>query len=213
MAARSLDRLWLLGGVVGAVMLAMIGWLFFISPQYSQAESLRDEAIGEEQRLVTQGRQLAALREQNAKLPQYRSELARARLALPADPNLSPLLRELQQVEAAEGVDVAAFSVGEPSSQTTAGASIQSVPLSLVVVGQMDDVNRFLRQVQEVRPRAVLIMSANIEPIGETIDNQVRLSLSMVVFVGAAAGSAPPAATGAVAGAAAGPAAEEEPVG
>ena len=194
------DRVWMIGGALGAVVLLAIGWFMFVGPKKSETNALHEQAAVAELKLGTRQRELAELRRQDALLPQYRAELAAARLALPTVAGLSDFLRELQTAGDAAAVSVSGVIVGVPSQVTAAGTRLYSLPITLTATGTSAALFMFLDQLQQVQPRAVLIGTLNTAPgavpEGATVTDAVNLTLGLQVFVApTTATSASPAPT------------------
>jgi type IV pilus assembly protein PilO len=196
MGARA-DRLWMIGGAVGAVLLLALGWFFFISPQRAQTSSLHDQLAETELRQTVLQKRLADLRRQNARMPQYLAQLGRDRQALPAASNLSSFLREVQAAGDTTGVVLKSLLVGAPTQLSAAGKQVYALQISLTVAGTAVHLNRFLVELQQLQPRAMLISSANEAPADQTgsLAGSVTLTLSLQVFLAPAKATAPSTTT------------------
>jgi Tfp pilus assembly protein PilO len=185
------DRLWVIGGVLGAVALLAIGWLFLISPQNAQTSHLNDRAAAAELRLETLQRRLADLRQQSGNLPRYREQLARDRQALPTMAALSDFLRELQAAGDGAGVAVSGVNVGAPTP-VTAAKQVFVLPITLTASGTAARLNQLLDQLQRVQPRAVLINNVSTTPEQQngSLAGTVVLTLALQAFVSPASGVA-----------------------
>jgi Tfp pilus assembly protein PilO len=195
MGTRHAGRLWATGGVLGAAVLFAIAWFFLISPKNSEASSLRDRADAASLRLPSLQKQLTELRKQHGDLKKYQDQLERDRKALPTESGLSTFLRDLQAAGDSVGVSVGGVSVGAPTQVTAAGARLNALPVTLSANGDTANVNRFLDQLQQVQPRAVLITSASVSANPQRAGGST-LNLTMQVFVApppAAAAKASPA--------------------
>jgi Tfp pilus assembly protein PilO len=179
------DRLWIVGGALGGVVLLLIGWLFFISPQKGETSSLRDQLATSELRQTELQHKLADLRRQNARMPQYLAQLGHDRQALPTTSSLSSFLREVQAAGDATGVAMKSMLVGSPTQLSAGGKQVYALQIGLTVAGTSVHLNRFLDELQQRRPRAVLIASANEAPADQTgtLAGSVTLTLSLQVFV------------------------------
>ncbi len=186
------DRLWMIGGALGAVALLAIGWFLFIGPKKQQTNSLHDQLDAAQLRRVTLEHQLADLRQQNRDLPRYLAQLARDRQALPTTLNLSDFLRELESAGGSTGVTVSGLLVGAPLQVSAAGKQVYALQVSLTATGTAAKLNQFLDQLQQVQPRAVLISSASSVPEDQsgTLAGSVTLTLSLQVFVAPPKGAA-----------------------
>ncbi|HVU93562.1 MAG TPA: hypothetical protein VHC23_15110 [Jatrophihabitans sp.] len=187
------ERLWLVGGGTVALLLTVIAYFFFISPQRSETADVRAQVADAKTENTVLQHKLAALREQNKSLARYQQDLAAARRALPSASGVSDFVRSLQVLGAQTQTDVASLSVGQPapvaaaapaaaatasaaSSSAAPGPAAGSAPrpsavyclaFSAQVTGSPADLNRFLDQLQRVQPRAVLITAIS-ETTGTT---------------------------------------------
>ena len=153
------DRIWLIGGALGAVVLLAVGWFFFISPQNHQTSDLRDHAAASQLSLTALQRRLGELRQQDTDLPKYRAQLARDREALPAVSDMANFLRELQAAADVGKVSVGGIAIGVAG---LASGTVSAVPITVTATGTAVTLNQFLDQIQRVLPRAVLVSSANV---------------------------------------------------
>jgi Tfp pilus assembly protein PilO len=178
------DRIWVIGGAAGAVVLAALAWFFLISPQNAQTAALQDQASVERQRVGTLEHRLAELREQNTRLSTYETTLDTDRKALPPTPDLAEFLRELQSAGTASRVAVNGLTVGSPTPTKAAGGRAFAVPLTLTAVGSGGDLEEFLHQLQQVQPRAVLVNAVNATAEGQTgsLRGSGSLNLTLQVF-------------------------------
>jgi hypothetical protein len=184
------ERLWLLGGGLVALVMFLIGYFFFISPQRSETADVDSQiATTQSQNDVLQHR-IDALREQNKNIAKFEADLAKARLALPAVSGVSDFLRTLQSLGNATLTNVTSLAVGTPtdvsvvagaapsaapgaSSTAPAGGAaapatgstptslVYALPISATVTGSPAALEKFLDQLQTVQPRAVLITDIN----------------------------------------------------
>lgn len=68
---------------------------------------------------------------------------------------------------------------------TTSGGRVYALPITMTVTGAPAQLTQFLKQLQDVQPRALLINSVNESPQGSSTakSNVMTLSLSMTAFV------------------------------
>jgi Tfp pilus assembly protein PilO len=184
------DRLWAVGGVIGAIVLLTLGWFFLVGPRNQETAALHDQAISTEQKVASLQRRLIELRKQHADFPAYQARLARDRQALPTDAGLADFLRETQAAGDSTGVQVTGFNAGDPAEVAAPGAKLSAVPVTLTVEGDTANLRAFLDQLQQIQPRAALITSVSLVPDegGASIAGRTGLTLGMQVFF------APPAA-------------------
>lgn len=179
------DRIWLIGGALGAAVLLAIGWFFLIGPQKDQTGRLRDQADAAQLSLNTLHHRLDQLRQQNGDLPKYRAQLAVNRHALPQDSGMSDFLRELHATTGGGGASFHVLQVGAAVKVAGTATPVYSMPLTLQADGTIVALTRFLDQVQQVQPRAVLIKTANLVTNQQSGSRAapVSLTLTLDVFV------------------------------
>jgi type IV pilus assembly protein PilO len=179
------ERLWLIGGGLVAFLIILIGFFLVISPQRSQTSKVDSQVSAARQQNAALQQRIDTLRQQNANLARYQATLATAKLALPAATGMSDFLRSLQGLGSATGTHVTSLTVGQPvdasaalsvappagaakasaspaapapaAGTAPAAASVYSMSITAQVSGSTVALNRFLQQLQEVQPRAVLI--------------------------------------------------------
>jgi Tfp pilus assembly protein PilO len=185
MRGARVDRLWVVGGAVGAVLLLAIGWFFFIGPQQAQTDALNEKAAAAQVQLAAQRRRLAELRKDNTMLPQYRAQLALDQQALPTTSGLSDFLRQLQAGGDRTGVSVSGVTVAAPLEVTAASRHLYALPVTLTATGTFAELSDFLDQLQRVQPRVLLIDNATAAPgVGSlTLAGAVSLTFGVRVFV------------------------------
>jgi type IV pilus assembly protein PilO len=184
------DRIWLIGGAVGAAALLAIGWVFLIGPQHGQTGKLKDQADAAQLRLSELEHHLADLRQQNGDLPKYRAQLAVDRQALPRDSGLPDFLRELHAATDGQGSTFNLVAVGAVAKVAGTATPVYSVPLTLNVEGTTATVNRFLDQLQQVQPRAALI--TGVTTLTGSANGHGALTLTLQLFVAPAIGESTP---------------------
>jgi Tfp pilus assembly protein PilO len=184
------DRLWLAGGALGVVLLFLVGYLLVISPQRSQASSLRDQEAAAQLNVTSLTHKLTELQEATGNLDQYKAQLGRDQKALPPVAATTDFLRELQSSGDSARVAVTGMVVGAPTETTTDGDRIVQLPITLTVTGTSSRLEVFLDQVQRVQPRAILITSTKAVPnkASASLAQLVDLTLSFQAFVTPAAG-------------------------
>jgi type IV pilus assembly protein PilO len=187
------DRIWMIGGAVGVVVLVAIGWLLLVSPAGDEAEGYRQQTEVSEIQLIALQKRLSELKEQQAKLPTYQAELKRNQQALPVDTGIPAFLRQLEAAGDAVGATVSNINVGMPVQENGTGLTAYSLPVTVTVDGAIGDMAPFLDQLQQVQPRAVLVQSANLagNATGKGKSDKTNMTLTMKVFVAPASGTAP----------------------
>jgi Tfp pilus assembly protein PilO len=176
MRTRHADRLWIIGGAAGALLLFALSWFLAISPTNADADNLREQTAINETHLTSLRHRLADLKQQEQNLPTYRAALKTNQDALPKDSGVPDFLRKLQESGDAVRVTVSAVSVGTPVQNTTV-PTVFDLPITVAAEGGPGDLGLFLDRLQRVQPRAVLIESANMT----ASDTAGRTSISIML--------------------------------
>lgn len=177
MIDRLSGRVALLIVVVACLLVVILGWIVLISPERSKAAKL-DSQIGD---VNTQLAAVTSLLEG----PVGRQSLISARVfdkALPSDPKMSQILRQLTALAARAGIELDTISPGT----AVPGAGVESLPIALTVKGHYFALQNFLKLLND---------SAALR--GDQIQATGRLySVDNITFTGGAAGSAAPSSGG-----------------
>jgi hypothetical protein len=115
-------RVWIGGGSVAALLIAAIGWFFFVSPELSSASDQHNQAASVRQENAALQVKLKVLQDKSARVGEYTAALRRALEALPSDSGLPQFTRQLTAQAKANGVTLSSVVVGGISSVTTATA-------------------------------------------------------------------------------------------
>lgn len=188
MGGRHADRLWIMGGTLAAAVLLAFGWLVMIAPERSTAAELRTQTESTEISLIKLRHRLAELQEQNGRLGDFKAELAAQQKALPASTSVPELLRQLQQNGGRTNVTVSGVSVGAP---VPAKGTVYGLPISVTATGSAVNVERFITELQDVGPRAVLIDTAALSADGTRGSGATSLTLNLRAFFSGAPVPAP----------------------
>jgi Tfp pilus assembly protein PilO len=156
MDARRTNRIWLIGGMVSVVILVAAGWLLLISPKFTEASEVQAEADDTSIQLTQLRKEVAALKEQNAKKATYQAQLDTLVTNLPETYGMPVFLRSLQDSGQATSVEVTDLSVGGAIASDTEPTAAE-LPLSLNAKGTIPDISRFIVRLQQTQSRAVLI--------------------------------------------------------
>ena len=186
---RHADRLWMAGGALAAAVLLALGWLVMISPERATAAELRVQTEATEISLIKLRHRLTELQEQSGRLPEYQAQLDAQQLALPASTAVPELLRQLQRNGSRTDVTVSGVSVGAP---VAAKGTVTALPISLTVTGTAANVEKFVVELQDVGPRAVLINTAALTEEAQSRRTTLLLNLS-AFFTGPGGPPAAPA--------------------
>ena len=106
---------WVGGAVVVALLIVAAAWFLLLSPLQEDTERVRAQAATAEQQNDLLAIQVAGLKADHAKLPEYKAELAALRVQVPATIETSALLRELDGHASASGVRLEVVSFMPPT--------------------------------------------------------------------------------------------------
>ena len=109
------ERLWLIGGAVGAFLMLVIGYFMLISPQRSNTQTVRDQITTAQEQAMSLQQRINSLTAQSKDLPKYESQLASLQQALPSESGLPDFLRTLQSLGNETLAQVTSLTVGPPS--------------------------------------------------------------------------------------------------
>ncbi|MBE7189356.1 type II secretion system protein GspM [Jatrophihabitans endophyticus] len=220
------ERLWVIGGGLAAVVLLLIGWVFFISPQRSSTASVRSQVDTAQTQNAALETRIAGLQQQSTKMAVYKKQLAAANAALPTSSGVPTFLRSLQKLGNETHTNAVNVTVGAPTALTppvtptdtststdtstpsvtptdttgtTPAASttgVYELPITAQVTGTNTALDNFLRQLQEVQPRAVLITqitegSGSTSTTGAATGNSLQLTMQAFVDPSTAAAATP----------------------
>ena len=172
-----------------------MSWFLMIAPKYAEASEVREQTGETNTQLAKMRRELSTLKADNANLAKYRAQLKAYEKALPSTSGVPDFLRQLQDAGADVNVEVSGISVAAPKDSETV-KSVSELPISLTAEGSADNLSRFLVQLQNVQPRAVLITSANLTGKGESgAAGDMSVAIGLTAFVTPAPGTTAVVAT------------------
>lgn len=213
------ERRWLIGGAAIALLIVLIGWAFFISPQREETSSVEGQtADAQLQNITLQGR-INLLRTADKQRAAFAASLAQNRRALPSQPAIPAFLRSVQSIAAATDTKVTALGIGEaqaitptvaaaspgtttpgtttPSDAPVAamppaagGSGVFSIPIDATVIGAPGNLDKFVVKLQTGQPRAVLI-SAISEGSGDGVIIKMTVFYASSTTASAAPSTAP----------------------
>ena len=126
-----------IAGTAALILVLLVGWFAFVSPQRSQAAQLDDD-IGE-------ARTKLALAEALLRGTDERTaDLVRLTAAMPAEVRMSSILRQLSTTAAQANVRINSIS---PQAATPVG-TYYTIPLAITLEGRYFNIARFLRLLQ-----------------------------------------------------------------
>lgn len=137
MDVRLTPRLAAAVGVTLVLLVILVGWFLLISPQRSKASSLSGQITDAQSQLTLALAQARTLRRD---APARKAQLAALKLAVPADVQMSGILRQLSATAAAAGVRVDTIT----PQAVGAGSGFETVPLSVVAEGRYFGIMNFV---------------------------------------------------------------------
>ncbi|MFG1608722.1 type 4a pilus biogenesis protein PilO [Actinoplanes sp. NPDC049265] len=194
MGARHADRLWMIGGAAVIIALGLMSWFFLINPKYAEAADLRNTTEDTQVQIAVLNKRIADLETEKAKLPQYRAALKTSQNALPSGSGVPDFLRQLQKSGDALHVTVGGVNVNTPTP-VDGMADVYTLPIALTLDGTAGDLGKFLTQLQQTQPRAVLIDAVTLAATGNGDAAATSISLSLKAFVAVPAGQGVPSIT------------------
>ena len=181
MNARRIDQLWLFGGLALVIVFVLGGWFMVIGPQYTARDTVDSDIADTEVQLATERKKLAELKADQKKVASYKAALVSAQKALPYGTTTNKIpefLKQLQTLGAKYEVEVSGYGASAPQVSETV-PTVTELPMTLNVEGKVENITRFLKHLQTVQPRAVLIENARLA----TGDAGWDLSLSLTAFI------------------------------
>ena len=149
------------------VLLIVASWFLLISPQRSEAASLRDQAtqqaaFNDQIKLKTQ-----QLKAQFASLPARQAQLAEIKQQMPENPALPSLVRDLSKYAGQADVTLQSVAPSTPAPLAARGAEhddrrradtgIQQIQTTIVATGSYSELTLYLQKLQAQMRRAVLV--------------------------------------------------------
>jgi Tfp pilus assembly protein PilO len=120
--------------LAGALLLAVLGWMFVVSPKRSHAAELKDRVALAQAQLAEQRSQ------QSPESGLTPTDVRQLELAMPDSSEMSTLVRQLDRL--ARRADVTLDSV-TPAAES-GGSGYSAIPLTVVVDGKFFRISRFL---------------------------------------------------------------------
>lgn len=164
-------------GIVGLVIVAVLGYFLFVSPRLSERAALQ-------QRNETLARDVAKARADEARLRPFRAEAEalRARLKaakerLPSEKEMPRLYRQLTDLAAQSGLQVALFAPKAPQDQD----DVAEVPIAVTCEGRYHQLGTFFARVSRL-PRIVDLNDFRLVGIDRPTGT-VRAELTMGTFL------------------------------
>jgi cytoskeletal protein RodZ len=205
------EKLWLAGSGIAALLIAVIGWFFLISPQRQQTSDVEGQTQGAQLANTSLQSRISALSEENAKKASYQHAYDAAQEALPTSSDPASFLRIMHATADKTSTNLTALTIGTPQTITApvpatpaspsstssssspstptgaTGSGVYSIQITTGVTGSNPNLYAFLTQLQDVQPRAVLITNLTAGRNGDGTDSNSKgssaLQLTMQMFV------------------------------
>jgi type IV pilus assembly protein PilO len=164
-------RVWSAGAAVAALVMVIAGWFLLISPQRSEAASLREQTVSQQGVNDSMRLKTEQLKAQFASLPERQAQLAEIQQQMPGNAALPSLIRSLSGAADAAGVTLTSIAPGAPTALTPAGptgaagattlaggpaAPLQAISTTVVTGGSYAELTLFMQKLQTMR-RAFLV--------------------------------------------------------
>ncbi len=166
-------------GLIGAVLLGVVWWLFLASPQRDDVTEFRNQRETleiEESTLRTERSQLLEIRDNELTYLAVGATLERL---IPETPELATFIDDMNLLAEDAGVVLLAISPGLPTPDPT--GTFQEVAVSLDVEGQFFEVLGFLFGVSDME-RLVRVDSVSFNP-GEDEFGTISISVAMEAVI------------------------------
>lgn len=109
-------RKWVAGTLVLCLLIAVAAWFLAISPKRAEAAELEQQTAAAQASNQQLAARIEQLKLQFAELPQYQAELAAIKQAMPEDPALPTLVRDLDAMAERTDVTLMSLAPGQPAA-------------------------------------------------------------------------------------------------
>jgi hypothetical protein len=123
------NRLWIIGGALATVAIAVLAYFVGISPQLAQAKAADQQKTQAQAQLQQAELALASLKRQYASIGALTAQLAAVQQSVPGTTRVTDFVRQVQGQAAAAGAAIDSITVGEPTpyaQQAAAGTGATS---------------------------------------------------------------------------------------
>jgi hypothetical protein len=109
------SRTWIAGTLVLCLLISVASWFLLIGPKRAEAAELGQQTVDTNASNQQLQARIEQLKLQFAELPQRQAELAAIKQAMPEDPALPTLVRDLDAMATTTGVTLMSLAPGEPT--------------------------------------------------------------------------------------------------
>jgi type IV pilus assembly protein PilO len=167
----------IVGGLVGLVVLAGLGYFFLISPKIDERASLRHQNDGLQAEVRKASADEANLRPFRLQAATLRKRLQAAKERLPSEKEMPALYRQLSDMAAQSGLQLAVFSPKPPADRE----DVAAVPITVTCEGNYHQLGAFFSRVGRL-PRIVDLGDFRVVGI-ERPTGTVRADLTLETFM------------------------------
>lgn len=166
----------ILSVILGLIVLLLF-WFFFVSPQRSELAEVRAQVAAEEARTQQLTAELSRLQDLQENAAELEAELETIRRFVPARPELANFIFQVQDAANAAGLDFVQISPELPDSPPE-GAALAEVRAGITASGGYFALQDFLRRLHDL-DRAVRVDTLDISAQDVTGTFGTRLSMQM----------------------------------
>ena len=167
----------IVAGVVGLVVLAGLGYFFLISPKIDERASLRQQNDDVQAEVRKASADEANLRPFRLQAETLRKRLQAAKERLPSEKEMPALYRQLSDMAAQSGLQLAVFSPKPPADRE----DVAAVPIAMTCEGNYHQLGAFFSRVSRL-PRIVDLGDFRLVGI-ERPTGTLRADLTLETFM------------------------------
>jgi Tfp pilus assembly protein PilO len=167
-------------GILGALLLAVAWWFFFIQPRQhriaEEEENLRDAQRVYDEKVI----ELALLQEIDERGVELQAEIAKLESLIPETPDLAALIDEIDEIATVSGVDVQSMSPAVPTQITE--SELRRITITLTIDADYYSIVDFLSRIidTEDTERLIRVDGVALSAYQSEYD-QTRLSASVTI--------------------------------
>ncbi|HWH31489.1 MAG TPA: type 4a pilus biogenesis protein PilO [Egibacteraceae bacterium] len=151
--------------VLAALLLAVLAWMFLITPERDERALLLEETEAIRTQQQRQRLEIARLEEIRDNELEVRAAIARLEQYIPHGPAQPSTIRQIQLAADASGVEITALAFADPQvvvdapSPADPGSIMAQIPVTLTIEGAYFQTTDFMRRVETELARAVMVDS------------------------------------------------------
>lgn len=160
------------GTIVGAIVLLLLWWFVWMSPEGNKLSSVNAQQASLQVEIGSMNTTIAGLKQQSALVPSELPYLAKFNSAIPDLPESGVLTEQLYNLMNKTHTFISSLN-DVTVTATTSGYSV--IPVSFVVDGSHDQVLSFIEDLYNL-PRLVTIQNLTLTPAGSANTNLLKKS-------------------------------------